>query len=112
MHIVYLEHLRSHKVIVADQRDYLIGEYQHDFKEQYGDIRAPSDAVEVHGILSLTFDPIYSLFVFVLFVAVIECVVEQHGQYYVGNQKRHVRIPGVPSSPKHNHHVIVQAKEL
>lgn len=112
MHIVYLEHLWSHEVIIADQRDNLIGEYQHDFKEQYGDVRAPSNAVKVHGILGLAFDPISSLFVFVLFIAVEKCMVEQHRQYYVGHQKHHVRIPGVPSSPEHNHHIIVQTKEL
>lgn len=41
----HLKHLRSHEIIVADQRRDVIGKNQHYLAEQYGDIHTPGNAI-------------------------------------------------------------------
>lgn len=107
---VYLEHLWSHEVVVADQRDNLVGEDKYDLAEQDGHVHAPCDAVEVYGVFVFLFDrnsgPFAAL-VLVFFVTVCESVVEQQRQYNVEHHKQRVGIPRVPRILEHDEHVVV-----
>jgi len=107
--------LRPHEVVIVNQFDDLIGENHHDFTEQDGDVRCPSDAVEIDGILGLLLGHgarLLATLVLVLLVTVDECVIEQQRQHNVEHQEQRVRITGIPSALEHDQHVIVQTEEL
>lgn len=113
--VLYLEHLRSHEIIVGDQRNDVVRENHCDLAEQHSYVHCPGDAVQVNRILGFAFHQISCLltaFIFVFSVTVEESMVEQQCQHYVEHQEQYVWISGVPRVLEHNHDVIVQTEEL